>query len=612
MAYGQRMGRQMKGQNSGGWRRQGLWTRKHRSTQQEQVPQNPKGVGTQDIAAMFDTITKSLSFLAERVKILEGGPDQKTGRPAQGPSKEAGPPIQIKSNNDDFAAVVKDMYRMVQLDHHAENWTQLPKSLSERLHKFAADIKPPMVDEELSAVITDATQAYSARICDAVRQHIATKRAETESVAATRNASDLDRAKEITERQLTRRLGRRLDESKRQQLLDQAAKTIGARRRQPVVDSDGFQLVVNKKNTTISPGNPSGTPSKKRKLATSSPPPVSTSNFFRPLQDMSDVEPQNQDEEGDESDVNDDSDIVVSSYLAKAKSCAQVEEAAFAAAAAAEKQVIAQVEVHRPATPAAVQARKDTDADAAAASFPPIQPQKQEAPGTVRALQQSTAVAEARRPAAPPHHTRAMSLDRASQLMRPSARTMPTKDGVVVYKSTDKAQWQIYPADGTKALLIGGSNLRSFSSVPPGWEVHCLPGAKLWHVNSALEHLLLQVPKGLTAIYVYAGINHRDAHPDTYARDIDWLLSLRSQTSIRIAFVGVPTPATLTTEQRQNVKALNARMAEALGNEFIPPIPDAQVEILKNDQYRIHHTAYTSNRIMAGIRKHAHTIYNLN
>ena len=367
----------MKGQHSvhggGGWRRQGLWTRKHRSTQQEQVSHNPKGVGTQDIAAMFDTITKSLSFLAERVKILEGGPDQKTGRPAQGPSKEAGPPTHIKSNNDDFAAVVKDMYRMVQLDYHAENWTQLQKSLSDSVQKFAADIKPPTVDEELSAVITDATQAYSARICDAVRQHIAAKRAETESVAATKNASDLYRAKEITERQLTRRLGRRLDETKRQQLLDQAAKAIGAAsRRQPVVDSEGFQLVVNKKNTTISPGNPSGTPTKKRKLATSSPPSVSTSTFFRPLQDMLDMEPQNQDEEGDDSGVNDGNDIVVSSYLAKAKSCTQVEEAALAAAAAAEKQVIAQVEVHRPVTPAAVQARKETDA--AAASFPPIQP----------------------------------------------------------------------------------------------------------------------------------------------------------------------------------------------------------------------------------------------
>jgi len=29
------------------------------------------------MAAMFDNITKSLSFLAARVELLEGGPDQK-------------------------------------------------------------------------------------------------------------------------------------------------------------------------------------------------------------------------------------------------------------------------------------------------------------------------------------------------------------------------------------------------------------------------------------------------------------------------------------------------------------------------------------------------------
>jgi len=51
----------------------------------------------------------------------------------------------------------------------------------------------------------------------------------------------------------------------------------------------------------------------------------------------------------------------------------------------------------------------------------------------------------------------------------------------------------------------------------------------------------------------------------TPTRDTDWLMSLQTQTSVRIAYVDVPTPASLTAEERQNVKALNlnARMAEA-------------------------------------------------
>ena len=79
---------------------------------------------------MFDNITKSLSFLAARVELLEGGPDQKNRQASSGPEQRGRTPYTDKIN-DDFAAVVKDMYRMVLLDHYAGNWTQLLKSLSE-------------------------------------------------------------------------------------------------------------------------------------------------------------------------------------------------------------------------------------------------------------------------------------------------------------------------------------------------------------------------------------------------------------------------------------------------------------------------------------------------
>ena len=50
-----------------------------------------------------------------------------------------------KSINDDFAACVKDIYRIVQLKHHETNWEELPKSLVQRLERFAGDISLPMV-----------------------------------------------------------------------------------------------------------------------------------------------------------------------------------------------------------------------------------------------------------------------------------------------------------------------------------------------------------------------------------------------------------------------------------------------------------------------------------
>jgi len=129
---------------------------------------------------------------------------------------------------------------MVQLDHHADNWNELPKSLAERLVRFAEDIKPPMEDDDFRSVIEEATRMYSECTCAAVRQHIANKRAETESTAAARNEADLDRAKQIASRQLSRRLRRRLDDTKREQLLNRVADAVGSGRRKPMIDADGF------------------------------------------------------------------------------------------------------------------------------------------------------------------------------------------------------------------------------------------------------------------------------------------------------------------------------------------------------------------------------------
>jgi len=201
-----------------------------------------------------------------------------------------------------------------------------------------------MEDDDFRSVIEEATRTYSERICAAVRQHIANKRAETESTASARNEADLDPAKEIASRQLSRRLGRRLDDTKREQLLNRAADAVGSGRRKPMIDADGFQLVVKPKNKLqTSPGNVT-TPSKKRRFEPS-PPPVSTSNRYDTLDTRTDMEPD--DEEESAAIVIDDNENVVASFLANAKTCAQVEkETASAVATSCQEQVAVEAEVH--------------------------------------------------------------------------------------------------------------------------------------------------------------------------------------------------------------------------------------------------------------------------
>jgi len=79
-------------------------------------------------------------------------------------------------------------------------------------HQLAnKDIRPPMEDNNLRSAIKEATQAYSDRKCEAVRLHISNKTAKTHLAAATRSKTDLNRAKEIADKQLSRQLGLCLD-----------------------------------------------------------------------------------------------------------------------------------------------------------------------------------------------------------------------------------------------------------------------------------------------------------------------------------------------------------------------------------------------------------------
>jgi hypothetical protein len=165
---------------------------------------------------------------------------------------------------------------MVQLQHHQDNWKSLPKALEQRLRRLAADIKPPMADDDLRSEILAATIRFGEQLGQIVRTHLQKKRGETESTAASLNSADLDRAKEVASKYVSNRLGRRMPETRRVELVDAAAKKIGGRRRLHLVtEPDGFQTLVRDPPTspkTFSSVVAAG-PSRKRPLL---PSPTST------------------------------------------------------------------------------------------------------------------------------------------------------------------------------------------------------------------------------------------------------------------------------------------------------------------------------------------------
>jgi hypothetical protein len=203
-----------------------------------------------DLRKLVLTMGENLEGLARRLEGLTNrGPDKNPERSNSDQPKSAGPRTTttptLVSDNDDFACVSKSIYRMVQLQHHQDNWKSLPKALDQRLRRLAADIKPPMADDDLRSEIVAATIQFGEQLGQIVRTHLAKKRGETETTAATLNSADLDRAKEVATKYVGNRLGRRMPEARRLELVDAAAKKIGGRRRPYLVTGpDGFQTLV--------------------------------------------------------------------------------------------------------------------------------------------------------------------------------------------------------------------------------------------------------------------------------------------------------------------------------------------------------------------------------
>ena len=186
-----------------------------------------------DIAKMIQQVNSTVASLSNRMDRMEKKPE----KPAVHPSKLQPAPTTRTSNphsdNDDFPSVCKCLYRLVQLQHHHDNWKTLPKTINERLQKLVDDINPPMAGDDFKMQLSALTDEYAASIVKLVQQHINKGLVDKEAEAGNLNRGDIDRATEVASKYLTTRLGKRLDPVKRSSLLTKAAGSIGRLRQPP-------------------------------------------------------------------------------------------------------------------------------------------------------------------------------------------------------------------------------------------------------------------------------------------------------------------------------------------------------------------------------------------
>jgi hypothetical protein len=153
-------------------------------------------------------------------------PQPPTGHAGAQPRAMRGHPAD-RSANLDFAKVCKESFRYTQVSHHFGNWKSLPKGIAASLNRFVGMIRPPSPSEELANELAALAVDFGQKICRSVQDHLKRVKTKTEQTLITLDGTDKLEARAIVERQLTRKLGKKLPTEHRTSLLTEAFDMVG-------------------------------------------------------------------------------------------------------------------------------------------------------------------------------------------------------------------------------------------------------------------------------------------------------------------------------------------------------------------------------------------------
>jgi hypothetical protein len=151
--------------------------------------------------------------------------DQQTGR-----KKDTRTGQENSSSNPDFAKVCKATYRYVQTSHHTGNWDNLPLGISAALRRVTESIRPPMPTDELKNELAALAIDFGQKICQSIRTHLSTAKTRTEQELMSLDGSDARKIREVVEKQLDQRLGKKLTRERKDKLCTEAFNILGAAR----------------------------------------------------------------------------------------------------------------------------------------------------------------------------------------------------------------------------------------------------------------------------------------------------------------------------------------------------------------------------------------------
>jgi hypothetical protein len=443
----------------------------------------------------------------------------------------------------------------VQLQHHADNWSSLPDSITKRLDALVRDIHPPMSDDTFRSALKQAATEFGQRLVQLTQEHICNKMDEVLSSLGHNNGDNLQKAVEVA----TTFAHGRYSKSKPEvleKLMDPGFKKVGTLRVRPAPIVVVPRVTNVRRRSSSAPPTPDSgvqalVPGKKRKIGNDTPTQEMDTSHF------SDIEP---------------ADVCRDYTVADCATPPQVRQV-----------TPVPFPVLIDATPA-VPVPTTVDSNA-------VRPDTASVPDTDS---DTSVIGPSQLPTAVSAHA-----DTHSKLHHYES----VRDRVLVF-SGEKEDWYIPHLEPNTVVVLADSNLKGATRVPTGLTVVCMPGAHLEHATAAIRAYKSPKPGLKLNLVVQVGINQRFNSFEFNQRLVDELhQAITANPSIGgVRILEVSYPLSMPIDRKMNLDSLSEICTLSFGQDrVIRQLPMLDVKIVAHDEYGIHHTAETANQILTTV-----------